>query len=414
MTLLKKPVELETAFNVYTLSEQLGEGGAGRVYGGVDTTGAEVAVKVLTNHSTDKRRRFKNEIGFLSRNRHANIVTVTDHGLSSTGAVRGPFYVMRRFAGNLRGVLERRLETDDAMALFVQIIDGVEAAHLQHVTHRDLKPENVLTNAAGDTVAVADFGVARFTEENLATLVETTVTTRLANFQYAAPEQRVPGRTVTAAADIYALGLMLNELFTGVVPHGTDYRSIATAAPDYAFLDPIVAAMIRQDPNERPASIAELKGLIQKHRAEAVSLQRISAIDAVVIPAGEVDDPLAHEPPKLVAAEFQDGTLRMQLDRPVNQNWVHALHNMGNFSAVMGVPPTAFQFNGADVTVNVSDHSVQSVIDYFKAWLPVATSVLRTRLRENAERAKQERIQQLQRERAAEERNLRINQSLRI
>jgi serine/threonine protein kinase len=77
---LKAPINLQTAFGDYRLDEQLGEGGAGRVYGGVDDSGAQIAIKVLTQTSSDKKRRFKNEIAFLARNKHANIVTVTDHG----------------------------------------------------------------------------------------------------------------------------------------------------------------------------------------------------------------------------------------------------------------------------------------------------------------------------------------------
>lgn len=88
---LKQPIEIETAFNVYRIDEQLGEGGAGRVYGGSDEAGGAIAVKVLTNPATDKRRRFKNEIAFLTRNRHRNIVNVTDHGIASNRALNGPF-----------------------------------------------------------------------------------------------------------------------------------------------------------------------------------------------------------------------------------------------------------------------------------------------------------------------------------
>src|SRR5689334_14447432 len=105
MSKLKAPVNLQSAFGVYTLDELLGEGGAGRVYGGVDDTGELIAIKVLTQTSSDKKRRFKNEIAFLTRNKHPNIVTVTDHGLASNGSIKGPFYVMRRYNGNLRGLM---------------------------------------------------------------------------------------------------------------------------------------------------------------------------------------------------------------------------------------------------------------------------------------------------------------------
>jgi serine/threonine protein kinase len=179
MSKLKAAINLQTAFGEYTLDEQLGEGGAGRVYGGVDDSGAQIAIKVLTQTSSDKKRRFKNEIAFLARNKHANIVTVTDHGVA-TGTVKSPFYVMRRYNGNLRNLMGKSLP-DEAMKSFSQILDGVEAAHLQGVTHRDLKPENVLFDNGNHALAVADFGVASFTDDQLATLVETAPTQRLAN-----------------------------------------------------------------------------------------------------------------------------------------------------------------------------------------------------------------------------------------
>lgn len=119
---------------------------------------------------------------------------------------------------------------------------------MRGIVHRDLKPENILVQ--GDLLAVADFGTDSFTDDLILTRVETQPTQRLANFQYAAPEQRVPGK-VGVPADIYALGLMLNELFTGSVPHGTSYKTISSVAKDLGFLDPIVAEMIRQTPADR-------------------------------------------------------------------------------------------------------------------------------------------------------------------
>ena len=414
MSKLKAPVEVETAFATYRLTEQLGEGGAGRVYGGTDPLGTAVAVKILTNHTTDKRRRFKNEIAFLERNTHRNIVTVTDRGVATGPGIKGPFYVMPRFAGSLRSVIERRVPPDKAIQIYSQILDGVEAAHLQGVTHRDLKPENILIAAGGNTVAVADFGIADFTADLLHTAVETAPTTRLANFQYAAPEQRVPGRVVTAAADIYALGLMLNELFTGHVPHGTEHPRVGAVAPDYGFLDPIVAELVRQNPSERPASIAEVKGLIQRHRAEAVSLQKLNALRDTVIPAGEVDDPLAHDPPKLIAAEYDAGVLRLTLDRPVHQRWVRALQNMGNYGAVWGAGPERFNFQGTTASVPISATSAQSAIDHFKKWLPAATLVLKSTLEQELRSAEAQRLHELRRAKEAEEQRSAVNRSLRV
>ena len=109
MSRLRKPVSLETTFGVYVVHELLGEGGAGRVYGGVGPDGTSIALKVLAEEraSADKRRRFKNEISFLTRNKHRNIVTVIDHGVARGGELNGPFYIMRRYLCSLRQLMEK-------------------------------------------------------------------------------------------------------------------------------------------------------------------------------------------------------------------------------------------------------------------------------------------------------------------
>jgi eukaryotic-like serine/threonine-protein kinase len=416
MTKLSQRVTLETAFGSYTLDELIGEGGAGRVFGGVGSDGSAVALKVLAAEraSSDKKSRFKNEIAFLARNKHPNIVTVLDHGLANLPGIKGPFYVMRRYDGSLRQLITAGIKPDSVLPLFSQILDGVEAAHLLGAVHRDLKPENVLYSGPARVPAIADFGVASFTDDLIATLVETKPTQRLANFQYAAPEQRLPRQTITAAADIYALGLMLNELFTGTVPHGTEYRSIAAVSSQMGFLDGIVAKMIRQSPAERPATIGEVKVLIQRHQAEAVSLQRLSQIKQTVIPVGEIDEPLAHEPPRLIGAEWKADTLTLTLDRPVTQEWVNALRQMGSFSSVMGVPPESFTFRGNQATARVREHEAQQVINHFKPWLSSATNTLRHLLEQKVRREEAQRREQLRQEQAAEEQRLRVNRNLQV
>lgn len=414
MSKLKTPVSLQTAFGEYELHDILGEGGAGRVYSGKSASGEAVAVKLLTAGSSDKRRRFKNEITFLARNQHANIVTVIDHGMAAGSDLAGPFYVMDRYSSNLRVVMSSPVSSAERLRLFALVLDGVEAAHLQKVVHRDLKPENVLYEVSTKALAVADFGVASFTTDHMATAVKTGAHQRLANFQYAAPEQRVGGKGVTDATDIYALGLILNEMFTGEVPHGTDYKLIASVSADHAYLDGIVSKMLKQNPAERPQSIALLKADIQKYAADAVSQQRLSKITQTVIPAGAIDDPLAHDPPKLVGAAWLNGTLELKLDRPVSESWLHALHNMGNFTAVMGIPPTSFRFIGATATVSCPEHSAQNVIDYLKQWLPMATALLKYNLENKAREAEARAKEELRRAREAEERNIRVNSNLKV
>lgn len=416
MTPLKKPVQFETTFGTYTAVAIIDEGGAGRVYGATGPDGAAVAVKLLSEDraTTDRRKRFRNEIQFLLHNKHPKVVTVIDHGLVRSTAISGPFYVMRRFDSSLRDLMRRGLNAEKVLPLFSQLLDGVESAHLQGVTHRDLKPENVLFDERSDSLAVADFGIAHFSEDLLITIVETAPAQRLANFQYAAPEQRQAGRPVGPAADLFALGLILNEMFTGGIPHGTGYKLISNVAKDFAFLDDIVARLIQHDPARRPQSISELKGLIQQYRAEAVSLQRLSEINATVIQVTDIDDPLAFAPPTLISGEWDGELLTLNLDRQISRAWVDALGNMGSYSSAGGHGPETFTFRGNRAFVRADEHEVQSIIDHFKTWLPKATSILKYSLEQEAQREKEVRRTLLQREREAADRRLRVQRNMRI
>lgn len=417
MSKLKEPITLETAFGIYKVDELLGEGGAGRVYGGVGSDNTRVALKVLTSDkaTVDKRQRFRNEIAFLARNKHRNVVSVLDHGVASGSKIAGPFYVMHRYDENLRHLIQAGIAPERVLSLYSQILDGVEAAHLQGVVHRDLKPENILHDKTNTRLAIADFGIASFTEDIIATLVETAATQRLANFVYAAPEQRIPGGHITPTADIYALGLILNEMFTGVPPHGTNYKTIGSVSKELSFLDPIITEMLRQTPAERPSSIAAIKEMIQKYKAEAVSLQRLSAIDRTVIKVSDIDEPLAYEPPRLINAEWNNNTLTLTLDRPVNLAWVRALQNMGNYTSLVGKEPAMFRFQGNKAVVEArGEQEAQQIIIYFKAWLPRATQVLKQMLEQEARQNEAQQKEQLRQQRLAEEQRLHINRNLKI
>ncbi len=184
-------------------------------------------------------------------------------GLYIDGDERHPFYVMPCYPKSLRDSIREGIKPEEVLRVFTQILDGVAAAHDKKVVHRDLKPENILVADDGGIV-VADFGIARFDEEDLITAVETRAQQRLANFQYAAPEQRVKGGVVDLRSDIYALGLILNELFTRSIPQGSGYETIGKVSPAFGYLDEIVDLMIRQDPRQRPSALSDIKAKIIK------------------------------------------------------------------------------------------------------------------------------------------------------
>jgi serine/threonine protein kinase len=247
-------------FSTYSLGKNIGSGGAGIVYEARTEDDELCAVKILKTDQTSKAKRFKNEIFFGVRNRHRNIISALDFGRTADAKI---FYVMPIYSSTLRKLISDGIKKEGVLDFFAQILDGVEAAHQRDVCHRDLKPENILFDEVTATLVIADFGIARFKEQDLQTAIETGGHEKLANFQYAAPEQRIRGRVVDHRADIYALGLILNEMFTGDVLQGTGFKRIGSIAAKYSYLDPVIDSMVQQAPENRPASISDLRRLLR-------------------------------------------------------------------------------------------------------------------------------------------------------
>jgi serine/threonine protein kinase len=289
---------------------------------------------------------------------------------------------------------------------------GVEAAHLQGVVHRDLKPENILVNGA-DFVVVADFGIARFEEEDLYTAVETQ-DERLANFQYSAPEQRARGRAVNARADIYALALILNELFTGEVPSGTGYKTVRTVSPSHSWIDDVVEGMMRQSPDERPDSIAAVKSSMARFAEQFATRQRMDELKHAVVATDAITDPLALNPVTVTDAHWDEGVLIVTLSQPVNNKWINALRKIGSYTSAYNAGPDAFRFTGNVARAGIDGGQANDALNYFKDWLPRAHAVYADMLRREAREAEQVRQQQIQRERQALEERQRVNKGLNI
>ncbi|MBN1361945.1 MAG: protein kinase [Sedimentisphaerales bacterium] len=146
---LKKRLVFHTTFADYRATQIIGQGGSGRIFEAVDDSGEKWAIKVLdvVKATKERTKRFKNELMFCFKNEHQHIVTVVDHGLIVEGEDTAPFYVMPRYDASLRALLKDGIPRHGALEYFAQILDGVEAAHMQQVVHRDLKPENILYDA---------------------------------------------------------------------------------------------------------------------------------------------------------------------------------------------------------------------------------------------------------------------------
>lgn len=172
---------LRSATDTYTVHKSLGGGGAGEVYLVHDDSGARFAAKVLRSGLGKlKLKRFQNELMFGVRENHPNLIKVLDFGRSDSDT---PFYIMPLATGTLRSMMRAGIAEQLRLALFSNVLDGVEAAHLKGVFHRDLKPENLLYFSDERQLKVADFGIAHFEEDQLHTHVETLPAERLANFK---------------------------------------------------------------------------------------------------------------------------------------------------------------------------------------------------------------------------------------
>lgn len=221
---------------------------------------------------------------------------------------------------------------------------------------------------------VADFGIAEFTQDDLYTAVETHTGERLANFLYAAPEQRERGKTVDRRADIYALGLMLNELFTGQVLQGTAFTKIKDRAPPYEYLDEIVDRMVRQLPADRFSTIDEIKKELIARKQVFVSRQKVDVLSKQVIPEGTIDDPLVREPIGIASVDYQPGRLIVTLDKPPTHEWIMVFQQMTGVLYFMGREPQRVTFDKSMAHVPTSEQQAASQLTYFKQWVEKANT----------------------------------------
>jgi predicted Ser/Thr protein kinase len=244
----------------YRLIALLGRGGMGEVYRADDLSlGAPVALKFLPEQRTDEftLERFRNEVRIARRISHPNVCRVYDIGQADDRVFLSMEYVDGE---DLSSLLRRigRLPSDKALEIARKICAGLAAAHDKGVLHRDLKPANIMLDGRGEAL-IMDFGLAGIAHE-----IEDV---RSGTPAYMAPEQ-LAGKEVTVRSDIYSLGLVLYELFTGKPAFdGKTLEDIVRVRRDSAphrpstlvrDMDPAVERVIlhclESDPENRPAS----------------------------------------------------------------------------------------------------------------------------------------------------------------
>lgn len=247
----------------YRIIALLGRGGMGEVYRADDLTlGQQVALKFLPDEAARDQgllERFKNEVRIARRVSHPNVCRVYD-----VGDIEGhTFFTMEYVDGeDLASLLRRigRLPEDKALDIARQLCAGLSAAHTKSVLHRDLKPANIMLDGRGQVV-ITDFGLAGIADQIQGAEV------RSGTPAYMAPEQ-LAGKEVSTRSDIFSLGLVLYEVFTGkraFAPkpgeklHTDGDREISRPSSVVKDLNPVIERVILRcletEPSARPATV---------------------------------------------------------------------------------------------------------------------------------------------------------------
>ena len=201
----------------YEIVDKVGSGGMSDVYKALDhKLNRYVAVKVLKEEFSEDKNfvsKFKVEAQSAAGLTHPNIVNVYD-----VGEDNGIYYIVMELVEGitLKKYIEKKgkLSIKESVSIAIQVAQGIEAAHNNHIIHRDIKPQNVIISREGK-VKVADFGIARAASSN------TINSNAMGSVHYISPEQ-ARGGYIDEKSDIYSLGISLYEMITGKVPFEGD------------------------------------------------------------------------------------------------------------------------------------------------------------------------------------------------
>jgi serine/threonine protein kinase len=273
----------------YRVIKLLGEGGMGQVYLAEHIAiERRIALKVLRAeyaHRGEMVSRFQQEAISASRIKHPNVLDVFDFGRLENGCF---FLAMEFLDGNdLAEEMARRrvIEPTMGVRIALEVCRGLQAAHSKGVVHRDLKPENVFlqrTQEGEEAVKIVDFGIAQLRSNEDAAGSQRRRLTRTGMIfgtpEYMAPEQAA-GRRADHRTDVYALGILMYEMFTGSVPftdetflgvlskHASETPPAMSAIlPELAIspqLQSVVMKALAKNPDERYESMTEFAQAIQ-------------------------------------------------------------------------------------------------------------------------------------------------------
>ena len=260
----------------YKLVDKIAEGGMGVVYLGEHTTlGRRGAIKILKREFCQNEeivQRFYQEARAVNMIGHENIIEIFDFGRTSDGRV---FFVMEYLEGEPLSdrLAKGAMNWHEARPVLEQVLRALNAAHAKDLVHRDLKPDNIyLRRRADGTVSarLLDFGIAKLSGLSSPAEQLTKTGALIGTPHYMSPEQIDGAANVDARTDIYSLGIILYEMFTGVLPFAGD--TLAAVIRQHLLEPPppitvaeadvppgiavVINRMLAKKPEERYQSIA--------------------------------------------------------------------------------------------------------------------------------------------------------------
>lgn len=276
--------------NRYMLLERLGSGGMGEVYRALDrVTGQDVAVKLLLPALCERessRKRFAREAQAAQKLNHPGIVKVYEYGTFHGR----PFIVMELLTGkSLRYYVRAyRPSPERILLLTAELCDALYHAHSRGIIHRDLKPDNIFVNHLGH-IKVLDFGLAKISfAADLTALTKSG--TALGTCTYMSPEQ-AQGKEADLRSDLYAVGVILYEIFCGITPFSAEDAAAILRMQVYdkaqrptsvephlpIEIEQIIMWLMNKNPKYRPNSALVLKEKL----IQVVRMLRIGSVHYV-------------------------------------------------------------------------------------------------------------------------------------
>ena len=275
----------------YRVIGVLGRGGMGVVYEAEQAQPRRrVALKVLRSWPGEQALgRFRHEAELLARLQHPGIAAVHEAGTAVVGGVTVPFFAMELVRGRSLDAYaaEEGLDTRARAALVAKVADAVHHAHQKGVVHRDLKPANVIVDERGEP-RVLDFGVARAIDPDLKfETLWTEVGQLVGTLAYMSPEQAAgdPDQ-VDSRTDVYALGAVAFQLFSGRLPHEVDGRPVLE----------VLQAIRDEEPPRLGELDRSLRGDLETIVATALALDKERRYPSADALAADLRRYLRHEP----------------------------------------------------------------------------------------------------------------------